>query len=403
MNWQYKTLVFIAIAISTFSCKKKDNDEIKLQPLETVGAFFVDTFSVKAFSVQKDSTVSSHNNISSHLVGVVENLDFGKITAATFSQLNLPSGGVNFSNGAVLDSVKLSLWKNYYYGAAAENISILVNKLDEQLVHKQNDVDNRYYSFNTIQIGESLDELIYDSDQDSIVYNLSDQFSNTLFNLKNGEISSQEDFNTLFAGITLQPYQGNGVIGFNLTKSFIRIYYSLEGQNLFEDFYLNSEVAHFNRITTDRSETDYSTLISNEASVSSNDLNNKVFIQAGTRVEGELEFTSLNKALFNTSELIYKAELEIPVSLFEADGNNQESLNLIVKDSSGLILDIQKVALSSNKYTFEMTEQIQRVLAGEIKLGKLEIFVSQFGHKVYGFYIENPEENVKLKVYFNEN
>ena len=403
MNWQYRFIILFVVAFSITSCKKNKNDDMKLQPLETAGAFFVDTFSINAFNIQKDSTISSHRNINSHLVGVLNSEDFGQVTASTITQLNLPSGGVNFNNGAELVSAKLYLWKNYYYGVKDEDISILINEVNDQLDYEEDGETTRYYVFDKVSIGDYLDEFVFNSSLDSIELELSNKFSNKIFNLSSGEISSQKDLNALFSGFTLQPYQGEGVLGFDLSKSYIQVNYTLEGQNLFENFYLNSEVAHFNRISYDRSGTEIANLSTNNEELHISNINNKMFIQAGTRAEGLINLPTLN-SLYESDQFIYKAELEIPVELFPYTSTSVEPLNLFVYDTSGLIVGIEseQLQLLESKYIFDFTEHVQNVIAGEYQIADIEVFTSQIGHKVFGFYIDQPEDNIKLKIYFSE-
>lgn len=410
-SWQFKALTYFAILLIAISCKKKNNDPIALQSDEMVGAFFMDSLTPQAGSIRVDSNISSDRLVSRHLVGVLQSQKFGEQAVASYTQIKIPFSDFAFPPGAVYKSAALHLYPNYFYGDDERSVDILLYELKEDLFSKGNDSYRDYYNFETTEIGAFIDQFSFDPKNDSLIVSISDVLGAKIFNAGEVEFDNQESFNTYFKGISFQPLDGgDGVVGFDNERSFIRIYYDDE----YEDLYFNTDVTNYNTIQADRSGTVLSTLKDNEV-VSSDDLGNTFYVQAGARIDGYLTFNNADDMLYNTKRGIYKAELEIVNDNWEYDIiQTVRTWELVVEMKTTepeYTYTFTERNPNSTKFTYDITPYAQQVAAGEhhfegarFRIAHLSSLGSRIvcGNGVDGFTVTNPSEKVKLKIYFTE-
>lgn len=408
MNWQFRLfLTGVILSISITSCKKKENDNIKLQPEETVGALYIDDFEVEAYNVQKDSTVSSHGLINKHLAGTFNDPIFGKVNAATFTQIKIPEDGFDIPSQATLLSANLVLSPNYYIGKENEDIKLLIYTLNEPLNEKNGQNAAVYYTFSNLKLGNFLQEITINEVDNTKNIPLNTSFLNLILNLKN-KINNQTDLNNILNGITFQPSNGNGILGFDFSETFIKLEFENTLSNNTKDtitkiFLLSDGIAHFNRITSNKSGSTFENVNINNKLISSASTNNQMMIQAGSRVEGQLNFTDFNDKFYNTKELIYRAVLDLTIEKPDFKEFSENNIVILqIYDVNNVLIHEQELPIIGKKLVYNITDVIQNSISGKYKIGFYKINSSQRGHRVHTFWVNNPKENCKLKIYFNQ-
>ena len=111
---------------------------------------FIDTFTVKSYTVILDSVPTSGLSSPAAVIGRYEDVEFGTVTASSFFRVIPPtSTKYTIPNNAVFDSVNLFLIYNggYYYGDTLLPFTINVHRLTEKL--KPHD-DGYFYNHDSI-------------------------------------------------------------------------------------------------------------------------------------------------------------------------------------------------------------------------------------------------------------
>lgn len=108
-----RILLFFLIVLATFSCKKKDDDNVlglDVQPTnDLVGVTITDSASIFMHTQLVDST-RTYNDRYKYL-GSLNDIPFGKTDASIYTNLSISNGltNVSFGNNAILDSAELIL------------------------------------------------------------------------------------------------------------------------------------------------------------------------------------------------------------------------------------------------------------------------------------------------------
>lgn len=401
MNWRIKFLILTAIAVTVFSCKKKENDQIKLQPDEVVGAFVDSDFSVSSFVNQEDSVFSSHGigSISRHLAGSIKHDNFGQLNTSFSTQIKIPDDNFLVDNDAVFINGNLVLDKNYFYGESGD-LSILIYELASDL-----EAADTYFTSDKVTLGGFIQEIVVDSELETQTIPLNQAFVSKVRQLEN-KLSNQADLNSILKGFNFQPSNISGVVGFNPLESKIVMNYEVTTSTgtkdtIAKEFILGDNIAHFNSFSYDRTGSVIEAL-SEEEVISTSNLNDVMLVQPGTRIDGNIIFSDLKDKVYNTGEFIYKAELEFIVDQPNYIKSGESSEAFIDINFNDTLTSTLVSTVSNGLLTFDVTNEVQQMISGDYEILDVDIYASKFGDKAFTFWVNNPNENITLKIYFNE-
>ena len=149
------SIIYLVIAtfIALTGCVREiDQIGLNLQDGNILlGNNYYDTTTIVAYSALNDSLVTS--NMANCIVGCVNDPVFGRTIASFYTQFELKSGGVTFTNEAVLDSVTLNLRYAGFFGDTLSPITLEVYELNEALD------DSLYYNYSSSNT--NLENLTY--------------------------------------------------------------------------------------------------------------------------------------------------------------------------------------------------------------------------------------------------
>ena len=401
MNLQFKFTILLVTLLAVFSCKKKESEQIELQPDEMVGAFVDTDFQFEGASVLKDSTLAGNSSVNSALIGILKNNTYGEFSSSYYTEIKIPDNSFDIDSNAQFVSANLTLTKNYHYGNTSKKIEVLVYQLAENLNRNAD-----YFVTQNAKIGEYLQEIEINPEENEFTIPLNQVFTTKIRNLEN-KIINQDDLNDLFKGLAFLPTEGSSLIGFDLDNSSITLEYfipdSTGGETINKIFLLGSGEGHFNKISSDRSGTPFENINSFNELVEVQSTQNKVLIQSSSRIEGVITSPNLNDKLYNTKQFIYRANFEIETNqLGENMLNENQTVLAAFYNSNDSLVSITSTQVRENKINFDFTEASQAISAGSYEFGYLEIYTSIVASRGYTFWIEDPSENINLKVYIKE-
>ena len=270
----------------------------------------IDTVTVDMSTINFDSLVTSGQ--SRILIGNYDDPIYGKVKSNSYFQLSSNSYTLNSSGSDtdapnyVFDSISMILkYDNYYYGDTAKVQTFDIHRLTQKV--KPNTDDKSFYNNSTLSYSEeSLGTISYKprpTEKDSINIKMSDEFGAALFQkLKKKEITGLDSFTEYLKGLVLVPSTGNAsnVIGFNISESKVRMYYSkymadTEETPYILDFSILDASKQFNSISLDKAGTIIQNLPVSSSKLSSLLTNNQGFIQSGTGVACRIDFPNLKQ------------------------------------------------------------------------------------------------------------
>ncbi|MDQ6472668.1 DUF4270 family protein [Flavobacterium sp. LHD-80] len=324
-------------------------------------AILIDTVTVDMSTINFDSLATS--NKSRILVGNYDDPIFGKVKSNSYFQLASDSYNLNITGGSdteavnfVFDSISMILkYDNYYYGDTTKVQTFDIHRLTQKI--KPNNGDSDLYNNTTFAYSdESIGSISYKPrpiEKDSIVIKMSDAFGSALFQkLKKREITDFDSFSEYLKGLVLVPSTSNSssMIGFNVSTSKVRMYYSKYQADTEEtpyviDFTIADAGKQFNSISLDKTGTLIQNLPISSSKLSSSATSQQGFIQSGTGVACRIDFPNIkqlkyiadNGAIVN-AELILKPvnntysskyPLADSLSVYVADNLNRISASLV--------------------------------------------------------------------------
>jgi hypothetical protein len=215
------------------SCNKNEELGINVQPSEDMlGVDFI-SIPVYAHSVYEDSIRSDETSY--NLIGSFVDPVFGQTVAGVYTQFKLMTTAVDFGDGAVCDSVFLSLAYKGIYGDSSAAITLNVYEIADDF-----NIDNVYYSndklgvYKTDYCGVSLIPNFTDSVMVGSVKfppHLRVKLKNSLgqkFIIASGtsDLADNTNFLKFFKGlyITARPVSSGGsILYFNMLSSISRL------------------------------------------------------------------------------------------------------------------------------------------------------------------------------------
>jgi len=270
----------------------------------------IDTVTVDMSTINFDSlATSSQTRI---LIGNYDDPIFGKVKSNSYFQLSTTSYVLNNTGSDteavnyVFDSISMILkYDNYYYGDTTKVQTFDIHRLTQKV--KPNTDDDSFYNNSTLTYSdESLGTISYKprpTEKDSINIKMDGTFGAALFQkLKKREITDFDSFTEYLKGLVLVPSGSNSssVIGFNVTNSKVRMYYSkyqadTDETSYIMDFTIGDAAKQFNSITLDKTGTLIQNLPISSSKLSSSVTGNQGFIQSGTGVACRIDFPNIKQ------------------------------------------------------------------------------------------------------------
>ncbi|WP_299117423.1 DUF4270 family protein [uncultured Winogradskyella sp.] len=304
----FKIIKQIALAlcgiIILVRCSEPDN-----VPTLTVGEDFtntnirvlsIDTLEVSLSTMKFDSIITS--NSQRLLFGRYEDSNFGNIRASSYFELT--SNIFFVDDEAVLDSVGLVLnYDNYFYNDTTQTITINVHKLLDRLDSENGNLYNTS-EFDYEPIPLASQSFIPEPSRDSLYVALPFQFGQEIFQgIQDNELEDTESLAQILKGITIQPDNSdNGsIIGFNVTESHVKLYYTIPNELEDEEEELELIInlfdtnTYFNNIKSDVSDLPLELINDQENILSSTESNNFSYLQAGIGYVTRIEFPSIKR------------------------------------------------------------------------------------------------------------
>lgn len=341
MNWQinFSGLLLAALTFFISSCNNDDAGPV-LTDQVPANALFTDTITVNSsvVLVNEDNITSNSNHI---LAGVYEDEYTGTVRAEAFAQL--VRQGTQDLTGAVADSAVLVLRYTYSAGDTTAEQNLTVYPLTSDL-----NINTTYYSTSpapsynaSAPVGSRTFQARPDTD-DNLEVPLSLSYANELI-----QAAASENFSSQVKGLAIIPdvSMPGAVLGFNLVPntSQVRVYYHTStDDSLVLTANISNAGARFYRIIGDRTGTVLSQLQENYDSVSTENTENRGFLQAGTGIRTRLSFPYIQQLQEQFGNIVInKAEILVPL----VDNTNDKiiqvgSIVLYEADAEGKIRQV---------------------------------------------------------------
>ena len=395
-----RALIFILAGALLWSCENSTDIGLGLQDEDDLlNSTLIDTFEIVTTSVLENTRIET-NNTNTLLVGAYSDAKTGDIKAQAFVQLlYADESNYTYSTNPVCDSAILRLQYTvgttsdepipHIYGDSLVVQNIEVFKLTEAFDSATSYLSIDELTFNATALGIT-DNLIPAPLTNEVTITLDANYGTELLVAANG--MTNDEFTASIYGITLAPQDGSvgSVMGFDLTNNntVLEVYYhDDDNASASTNFDLSSSSRSFNKITPDYTGTSLSGLVSAGDSVTSQDMGNEYYMQAGSGLNVKMRIPGLKKYLQNNSNFtVNRASIVIPtipaassgildepslaVLLFETDNTN-----LILEDENG---DVRKIGFDFSTQFFDflydsddedyelvLTDWVQRMSVGE--------------------------------------
>jgi hypothetical protein len=310
----------------------------------------IDTVTVDLSTINFDSLVTSSQ--SRILIGNYEDPIFGKIKSDSYFQLSgntynlINSGSDTEAVNYVFDSISMILrYDNYHYGDTTKVQTFDIHRVLQTIKPKTDDVS--FYNNSTLTYGtESLGSISYKPrpiEKDSINIKMDPVFGAALFQkIKKKEVIDFDSFSEYLKGLVLVPSTSNSssVIGFNTSKSVVRMYYSKyqsdQEKSYFLEFSIGDVSKQFNSISSDKTGTIIQNLPISSSKLSSSLTNRQSFIQSGSGVACRVDFPNIKQLKYISDKgTIVDAELILkPVNnTYSKEYPLADSLSVYVADN----------------------------------------------------------------------
>ncbi len=386
-----KVLITIIIIVSFCACNENDSELTFGEDYINSGSnlTLVDTVTVEFSTIKLDSIQTSQST--KLLVGYQNDDDFGELIYTSYFKVNSP-GVTEISANEVYDSIVLILSYSSYSGDTMAPFSLFVHQISEDF--ELND-DGYLYNVSSVdyypnEIGQKT-FLPKPRNSDSIAIKINDEIGEYLFmGLKNNDenVTTSENFIKNFKGLALVGNNQNNkaILGFQIDdgsefgneRVILRLYshgnheYEDEGRHI--DFPINIIAPKFYQIEHNYSNTLLSSIKSQQDIISSEESNDRSFLQAGSGWLTHVRFPYLNELLLIDKGVIIKAELvfspvrstyndmELPTDLvlFASGKKNVIEGQLASDDGDVVISDLLVDYLynENSAYSFDITTYI---------------------------------------------
>lgn len=426
-------MIGIATLIGFSACKKPtDLQADGLLPEEDVlYANQSDTASITSFIVREDTL--STDELSACLLGSYSDETFGRTLASFATQFALSGANPTFPENLEIDSVIFSVaYTGYSYGSLGEGY-LSVKELNSDLPKSA----GFNSSYNASTFNENLlaePSQMFQFKPKTYLFGIEDSLAPQLrIPLKTnlGErlvhptdttaLESDENFQSYFKGLKVEAGSyPMGVVALDLTNinSKITVYYRFDNGGLadttFYEFPVTSDCGRYSRLQHFYQFASQPELqnLANTDTLSSQNL---LYLQAGAGIKTKLVLPNLLDLQTNEGRIVNRAELIIPYEpdaryapssqIFIFYQNNEGTLVALPDQFSGTIGGgVEEV---NKRYRLNITQYVQKVIAGEMQNAPLFIVSGAAGVSVNRTVLHGPNfsevssENMRLVITYS--
>ena len=370
------------------SCKKVNSDiGTNLQNQDQLTLHFTDTTAIRS-TIAKDDSVTTDER-SKVLLGSYNDAIFGLAQASFATQFRLSSYDVAFGTNPVVDSLVLYIDYVGFYGDTTTPQEIKVYKMAQDIFR-----DSSYYSNEDMttlaDLSSPLSQYITSFNpnaSNTLALHLNVNFANELI-ADSVYYTDNDTFLTQYKGlyITTTPVTANGAILYfdpiSENTKMTLYYHNDSNDSLSFDFLINENCAYFNLFNHDYTGTTF------ENDINQDTATDNIYIQAMGGVKAKIDLDELLTWKDSGNIAINKAELVLNVNDINNDmqlfAPPERLLLEVVDDNDGFDGPIDYFMdntyfngyydETSNSYTFNISQHVQKIITGEETNTSLYIF-----------------------------
>ena len=447
--WDRRFGLILGLAFFTFACEEPGEIGLELNPENG-------TFVAKYSEIPVANSIIQHEDIFSDnstrinnftqqrfsdgrlLTGSYSTQDFGKFQSKAFSSLYLGSFGFK-GDDFIFDSLVLSIKVDYLYGERQNflgNKRIFVHELAEEIK-----IDSLYLTKNSTSyleepIGEfNIDISSFDTTRVDTVFTarLSDELGLRFLDKAKTDTltyNNNVDFRKFFNGFALVSDEANGVVAGIHAESlstFMRLYIHDSQDTTSFDYILQgldtggfNITRYYNNITLDKAGTPIEGIPDFHTDFQTN--NGLSYIQGSAGIFTKLNVGSYLNFIDTIDHLVInKAELVIPVDLYNDFLSPSPALDLYVSDQNNMFVEqydsvgmrityatigsisfIKDSNENKGQFVGDITNYIHNLTSGNSTDSLLLIGQTSLWNSVLTVnQVITPKDDIKIKVYYS--
>jgi hypothetical protein len=385
------TLFFLTLFIFV-GCKKPKDSAISVNDKQSLGTYYLDTFSASLSTVLIDSLPTSIAD--KMLIGSYTDTRLGTFTAASYLQFSLAGIDLNndkredmlvYTGEPLFDSLVLEMTHIYTYGDTTSPHIMQTYRLTEDMQPASG--TSYIYNGQTFVHETSalaLNNIRYSSANGQKLRVRMDTFGLELFNYakdNDNRVATNDAFKTYFKGLALLPDAANkSVFGYGVP--FLRLYYHDSDNPTTVKSYSFKHVANtdlfFNQMKNNRTSTNLASLKNIYQEIDATLTNNESYVMTGVELMTKIKFPYLNaiKAAYpnfavNKAELIihpkmntYNPKFRLPTELVLYTTNQTNIAGAPIAYTGTSVAEVINPVVDyesnfSTYYKFEVTDFIQ--------------------------------------------
>jgi len=315
------TIRILCIILLAFSaCKHDDTIGTSIIPENSKPQLgYSESYTPKCITVKEDSLRS--DELPNAIVGICEDITFGKAINAFSFQLELPSNSLDFGNNPILDSVVLRLSYEGSYGTLEDNsgLKLYVHEVEDRLYKDSVYYSNKSLTYNSLELGVA--NLTGINIEDSVPVNgvntaphlrirIDSLFGQDILNKSGGtELADNESFFDYFMGFHIRPdtTQGNAMLYLSLNNiaTGLSLYYHTDDSSGMEiEFKVDNEAATHGYFYHNFNGSEAKYALNNPDIINGDSL---LYLQSNAGLKAKLDLgalDSLNNVVINKAELV---------------------------------------------------------------------------------------------------
>jgi hypothetical protein len=322
------SILFLTLFL-VVGCKKPKDSAISVDDKQSIGTYYLDSFSASLSTVLVDSLPTSASD--KMLIGYYTDPRFGTYSAASYLQFSLAGTDAdkngrediltNYTGIPTYDSLVIEMTHVYTYGDTSGAHNMKTYRLTEDMKL----VSGTAYIYNGQAFAHEATELATNTigystgNGANLRVNLDDALGQEFLNLayaNDNRVATNEAFKTYFKGLALVPDAANkSVFGYG-RKPVMKLYWHDSDNPTTPRIYTFKHTSgtdlFFNQIKNDRTSTTLSSLKNIYQEIDATQTNNEAFVVTGLELMTKIKFPYLNdiKAAY-PNFAINKAELII--------------------------------------------------------------------------------------------
>lgn len=372
MKW--RSFIYLIFILTAVACSEEDRESSVGDEWinSSTRVLFFDTLTVKSSTLKLDSIVVSGSQ--RILIGQYDDPVFGKIKSRSYFQF-IPSR-YSIDSEAQYDSIAFILrYDRYTSGDTLFSQKYLISEVTEDLEPH----DELYY--NTSHYGSAIDiktEHVFSPrprSNDSTHISLDTQFGKRLFEkIQKKEITDANEFLNEYPGLLLEPEDpGTAILGFS-RQSFIRLYYTNNGELVNAEETLDLMIIPentFHNISAGLNTDFLPSLPPQDQSLPSIETGNQSFIQGGSGIATKIEIPHLKSLddLEGTGSIV-EAELKFTLNV------SKEKTIRPVRDSLPLFIINQRNEIIGEVIGYHSQQTTARIEKEEYEFSLVQYSVS---------------------------